>query len=294
LWNSQVANHQTGAFDRHAPLNTSAPQEGMDFPRHAGFFIRTWAEAYARTKEQVFLEAIEVMLARYEQKRHRQTGLIEMTQGSQVCVPAFSLSLAIDCDGAARKVPEPLATRLAKFAAREDRTFCALAHDLKGRKAFAAQVELATGHPTSYTSVWNAGYDSYTTAAVAVMCVSRYENTAYLGYRGLIADAADIYLDSLPDDSVDAWPMTFGHAITLQLGVFRSTGQTKYHHRAYALGEKAIELFWGDKPIPRASTKTSHYETITGCDTLALSLIELHLSNRHITAVRAPANTIDR
>jgi len=40
--------------------------------------------------------------------------------------------------------------------------------------------------------------------------------------------------------------------------------------------------------------KTDHYESITGADTLAMSLAELHLASQHITAVRAPDNTIDR
>ena len=34
----------------------------MDFPRHAGFFIRTWADAYAHTKNETFLEAIATVL----------------------------------------------------------------------------------------------------------------------------------------------------------------------------------------------------------------------------------------
>lgn len=56
----------------------------------------------------------------------------------------------------------------------------------------------------------------------------------------------------------------------------------------------AIELFFQDRPLPRASLKTGHYETITGGDTLALALIEVHLASLHITAVIAPDNTIDR
>ena len=47
-------------------------------------------------------------------------------------------------------------------------------------------------------------------------------------------------------------------------------------------------------PFPAAGVKSRHYETITGADTLALALIELHLQVLHITAVRCPPNTIDR
>ena len=295
LWNSQVADHKTGAFDRHASFHKSSPRPGMDFPRHAGFYIRTWAEAYAHTKDQTFLKAIEVMLTRYEAKRHTKTGLIEFKSGSPKANSALSLSLAIDCDGAAGKVPEPLRTRLAGFAAREDEVFCSLPHDLMAKSGFAMGLDLATGKSDgTFSSLWDAKYGAFTTAAIAMMCVSRYENTGKVGYRDLIIKAADAYLNTLPDEDTDAWPMTFGHAISLELAAFRATARDIYHKRAFKLGEIAIEKFFGDNPLPRAGLKTDHYESITGADTLALALTELHLTTLHITAVRAPVNTIDR
>jgi len=295
LWNSQIADHKTGAFDRHATIYESRPQAGMDFARHAGFYIRTWAHAYLHTREKIFLEAIDVMLSRFERKRHHKTGLIEISSGSSKASPVLSLSLAIDCDGAARKVPEPLRTRLAVFAGREDEVFCQLPHDLTNRKGFATAIDLATGEPDgSSSTLWNAEYGAFTTAAVAMMCVSRYENTGKSAYRDLIIAAADAYIDSLPTDDSDAWPMTFGHVISLELAAFRATACQKYYERAVGLGKIAVEKFFGDSPLPRASTKTSHYESITGPDTLALALAELHLATLAITAVRPPVNTIDR
>jgi hypothetical protein len=295
LWNSQIADHKTGAFDRHADFDNSTPVPGMDFARHAGFYIRTWAQAYAHTQDETFLKAIDVLLRRYEKKRHPKTGLIEFKSGSPTAHSILSLSLAIDCDGAARNLPEPLRTRLINFAATEDKIFCSLPHDLKNKKGFATQFDLVTGNPSgSYSSLWDARYGAFTTAAVAMMCVSRYENTGRIGYRDLIITAADAYMDLLPDDNSDAWPMTFGHAISTELAAFRVTARQKYHKRAFKLGEIAIEKFFGDSPLPRASLKSDHYESITGADTLVLALVELHLSTLHITAVRAPVNTIDR
>ena len=295
LWNSQVANHETGAFDRHGPLEERAPREGKDFPRHAGFYIRTWAEAYHHTQDKTFLEAIEVMLTRFEKKRDPNTGLIEMATGKTEAYPSLTLSLAIDCDGAARKVPEPLASRLADFAAGVDKVFCALPHDLAGRKGFVMKADKATGKPDeTYTPVWDAAYGQATTAMVAMMCVSRYENTGRVAYRDLITAAADIYMNSLPGEDIDAWPMTFGHAISLEVAAFRATAQGAYHLRAFELAGIAAKAFWGDSHLPRASLKSDHYEAITGADTLALAFIELDLSTLHISAVRAPANTIDR
>jgi hypothetical protein len=127
-----------------------------------------------------------------------------------------------------------------------------------------------------------------------MMCVSRYENTGTIGYRDLILAAADAYMNSLPGEDCDAWPMTFGQAISLELAAFRLSVSQKYHKRAFELGEIAVERLFDGNPLPRASLQTDHYESITGADTLVLALAELHLSTLHITAVRAPVNTIDR
>ena len=295
LWNSQIADHQTGAFNRHANLQESSPEAGMDFARHAGFYIRTWAEAFAYTGDKTFLNAIDVLLRRYEKKRHPKTGLIEVVSGSSKANSALSLSLAIDCDGAARKVPEPLRTRLRQFALREDEVFCSLPHDLKNTRGFALSFDLATGESDgSFSSLWDAKYGAFTTAAVAMMCVSRYHNTGKTEYRDLIVAAADAYMDSMPTAGVDAWPMTFGHAISLELAAFAATARQKHHEQAFKLGDSAIRIFFDNSVLPKASLKTDHYESITGADTLALALAELHLSTLHITAVRAPVNTIDR
>lgn len=295
LWSHQIADHSTGAFDRHAAFYEHGPRDGMDFPRHAGFCIRTWAVDYSHTKDPTMLSAIEALLGRFEKKRHPQTRLIEHRTGDPHAMPASSLSLAIDCDGAARRVPQPVSSRLRTFATREDEVFCAVPHDLKGEAGFVTSVEKATGKLVGdATPLWEARYGGYTTAQVAMMCVARYENTGKTGYRDLIIQAAEAYLKSIPRDDIDIWPMTFGHAISLQLAAWRHTARVEYLDSARALGNLAVEKFWQDNPLPRASSKTEHYESITGADSLALALVELHLSILHITAVNCPSNTIDR
>ncbi len=295
LWEHQIANQKDGGFDRHATYWKHGPRDNMDFPRHAGFFIRTWADAYAHTKTETFLEAIATVLRRYEQKRHPVTGLIENRRGKPNYVSTQTLSLAIDCAAAARRVPKPLATRLRAFVDREDEIFCAWKHNLASSSGFVVEADRATGAPSAERSPrWDAHYGGATTAMIGMMCVSRYENSGKVGYRDLIRAAADAYLDNHPAEGADAWPMTFGHAISLELAAWRSTAQRKYLDRARELGLMAIELFFQDRPLPRASLKTGHYETITGADTLALALVEVHLASLHITAVTAPDNTIDR
>ncbi|GMU20665.1 MAG: hypothetical protein AMXMBFR13_07620 [Phycisphaerae bacterium] len=306
LWEHQIGDHKTGAFDRHADYDKHGPGTGRDYPRHAGFYIRTWAEAHAKTKDPVFLTAIDTVLSRFERKRDPKTGLIPDRGESSIAAPLSSLSMAIDCWGAAGRLPEEMATRLRKFTTDEDAVFCALPHDLKTRRGFVETALRATGvasapagvlldgPPGPFTPLWDGMYGAYTTASVGMMCVARYENGGGTAYRDLIVAAADCYLTCDPTEDVDVWPMTMGHVISLELAAWRITAQERYFKRAEQLGLLALDLFWEDKPLPKASLKTGHYETITGCDSLALALFDLHLTTLHITAVSIPCNTLDR
>lgn len=224
--------------------------------REAGFRIRALAVGYARTKDEQFTRAIAGWLDRHE------------TSGSRDGTPSF----AIDCEGAAHRVPDPLASRLRAAAQQTDARF--------------------TAQPKAL--LWRGGDGAPTVAQIGMMCVSRYDNSGDGRYRNLIFSAADPYLNSLPNDEEDIWPMTFGHAISLQLAAWRHSADWKYMERARKFGDLAVEKFWGTNALPKASFKTEHYETITGADTLALALVELHLNVLHITAVRCPPNTIDR
>jgi hypothetical protein len=295
LWEHQIADHQSGAFDEAALLAGHSPRDGRDLARHAGFFIRTWAMAYAQTQEPQFLRATECLLARFEKKRDPKTGWIEAYRESAESWPSSTLSLAIDCDGAAHWVAEPLASRLRDFASREDGLVCGLPQELERRGGFAARVTVATGKPTGLvTPRWQARPGENTTAQVGMMCVARYDNTGQLGFRRLLLGAADAYLDSMPATGDDVWPGTFGQAISLLVAAWRHTARLEYLDRARALADFAIERYFDGNPLPRASLKSAHYESITGADTLALALAELHLQVLHITAVRCPPNTIDR
>jgi hypothetical protein len=132
---------------------------------HPGFYLRTCAAGYAGTTNAIFLRAIEDFAGRFEK--------------------SSSLSFAIDCDGAARALPEPLATRLRALAEKTDARLIALSRD--------ADMEI--------------------TPQTALMYVSRYENTGKVAYREVIHWAAEGHLISDPELS----PATLGHAISLQL-----------------------------------------------------------------------------
>jgi len=97
----------------------------------------------------------------------------------------------------------------------------------------------------------------------------------------------------VPEEDLDEWPMRFGNAKGRELAAYGLNSDKKYLDQATRIANLAIQLFWQDNPLPRASLKTGHYESITGPDTLALSLLELHATINKLT-IPIPSNTIDR
>jgi hypothetical protein len=277
LWEHQIANHKTGGFDRHAPYLEHGPVDGKDFPRHAGFYIGTWCYAWKHTKDETFLRAMETLLARFERKRVAKDGSLAATIGP------------LDCETAAAMVPEPLASRLRAFAAKEDALLLPeLRRQIEGQGGPALRPP-KPGVPPK----WSSGYSASTLASSAMFCLARFEQTSNPAYRDLLVAIADAYLGSRPEEDLDAWPMSFAHAISAQVAAYRFTSRPVYLEEASELARRAVDIFWQDSPLPRASLKTGHYETITGGDSLALALLEVHAVT-HGLPQRIPSNTIDR
>jgi hypothetical protein len=270
LWEHQIANHRTGGFDRHAPYFEHGPVDGKDFARHGAFYIGTWCHAWKHTTNEVFLRAIESILTRFERKRVQKDGSLAATLGP------------LDLEIAARMVPEPLASRLRAFAAKEDELILA---DLEKQLAGGTN----TGTPPKWQNVYSAG----TLSSTAMFCLGRYEQTGQAAYRELVVKIAGQYLGSRPDEDVDAWPQSFAHVISAQVAAHRLTKKTAFLDQALQFARMAVDIFWQDNPLPRASMQTGHYEAITGADSLALALLEVHAATHGLTN-RIPSNTIDR
>ena len=150
--------------------------------------------------------------------------------------------MAIECEAAADRLPEPLASRLRAFAAREDEVFCGLPHPLREGSGFLTSLEKTNGKPgPGCTPLWDARYGGFTTAQLALMCVARYDHTGKSGYRTLITNAANAYMNFNPPPEVDLWPMTLGHAISLQTAAWRHTAKADYLDCARQLASLAVE-----------------------------------------------------
>jgi hypothetical protein len=297
LWNHQISDHKTGAFSRHAmdiwdTAKTSA-RKGYEFPRHGGFYIATWAAAYERTKDPEMLKAIECLVDSFEARRNKTTGIIPAESNTPELVwPQSNLSLAIDLHDGAKKVPAPLAKKMRACAERIDGTFLAIRHELGADgNGFLKAVRASTLEPTdtytargiqkpgkkdSWTHTWETGYGESTDAQTAMLCLSRWQQVKLDGFKQLFLAAADRYLRRDPDLSITLYPGALADAIAVMVSAHRLTRDAQFLDRADVFAKTVLDVFFKDgSPLPRASSKHSHYETITRGDTLAMALLDL-------------------
>jgi hypothetical protein len=217
-----------------------------------GSSIRAFAAGWHHTKDPKFMQHIEVTLHELSFKK---------------LTPIAYFSIAIDCSAAAARMPEPIAAKLRATAQTHDESF------------------LTKPNPLG-TDYWQAPANRLTSAGMAMLCLSRYENSGNVKFRDLVISAADAYRRNPPPPDADISPRTFGHVISLQLAAWRHASKQEYLDSARSYADIAVKKFWtAGNPLPNS---------LDGADSLVLSLLDLHLSILHITAVRCPPNTIDR
>lgn len=301
LWEHQVFDQETGEFDRHASPHEHKPGRDYDLPRHAGMYILTWAKAFQYTQDDRFLHAIDVMLKHFETKRDPKTHLVPAWHDSDVAWPLSSMSMAVECHASARHLPQAIADRLRAFATAEDRAFLALDHD-PARRGYVVSAVRQTGEASGQigsdklqarTVMWGGEGGEATTAMVSLICVARHDQVPSDGYRKLILGAAKAYLNQRPEPGHDTWPLAVSQAISIEMAGYRLSGEKQYLDWARELAAEAVKTYWQDSPLPKASVKTDHYETLTGADSLAIAILDAATADTP-NATHVPENTIDR
>jgi hypothetical protein len=292
LWDHQIHDHVTGEFSRHARYDRHGTGTQNQYPRHGGFFIATWAEAYERTQDTLFLRAIRVIHDFYHRNRNPRSGAIPAEVGNprsnnRLLWPQSNLGLAIDLWDAAPKLPPELGRELREMASGIDGVYLEIPHDVSpGGRGFVSQAnagilaaeDVRGGGNRVYTDLWTTGYGQSTDANAANVCMLRYRQTGQEGYRRLILAAADRYLDPEPVTDFPVYPGSLGDVIHLLLNAHEITSDGIYLDRADHFARMAIDMFF-DKTsaLPKASSRHGHYEAITRADNLMMELLRLYL-----------------
>jgi hypothetical protein len=168
-----------------------------------------------------------------------------------------------------------------RCARRTDEVFLKMKHDPgpggAGLIAWAATNALEPESDRGRTRLWQTGYGEATSANFAMCCYLRWQQTRLEGYRKLVLATANSYLDSDPDWNLALHPSALADAIGVLLAAHRISGDAKFLDRADHFARIAVDLLFDDGPLPRATSRHDHYETITRCDTLAMVLLDLWL-----------------
>ena len=286
LWDHQIHEH-SGEFSRHAGWAEHRTGTKNEYPRHGGFYIAAWANAYERTKDPVFLKAIETLVDYFNQHSSKVTGAIPCSTNPNrqtIMWPESNLSLAVDLWDAAEKVTPELARKMRQRALKTDKVYLSLTHDFSpAGKGFVAganfnTLERLTEGPWTDTAIWATAYGKATDAQIAMLCYERYKQVKMDGYRKLVLDSAARYLYTEPDTSITLYPGSIADSIFHMLAAYKLTRQDYYLERADYFAAQAVSIFL-DKtsPLPKVSSspKYQHYETITGADDLMLALLDL-------------------
>ena len=289
LWEHQIYDQRTGEFSRHASYREHEPQRGNDYPRHGGFYVDTWAEAYRDTGDPVFARATEVLLDGFERRRSPRTGAFACCSREDrlhIMWPLSNVSLAVDLARAAAAFPGPLRARMFDVAENVDSIFLALDHSFGPEGiGFVTGADIHTlenfleGEWT-HTEPWVTGYGMSTDAQAANLLVERLRQLpagpTKDGYRALILASADRYLTSEPDVSRTIYPGSLGEVILHMLNAHELTGDARFAQRAEHFARLAVELFLEPgSALPKASTRHDHYEAITRADTMMMALLRL-------------------
>ncbi|MBM3890646.1 MAG: hypothetical protein FJ388_16150 [Verrucomicrobia bacterium] len=297
LWQHQIGDPKAGRYSRHAmniwDKDKVSGRVGYEFPRHGGFYIATWAAAFAHTKDKTMLTAIESLVDGYQKRRDPKSGAIPSATGhADLLWPQSNLSLAIDLWSSAPKVPSKIAAKMRDCAKGCDETFLKLAHDLSpDGPGFVKSAHTSTLEPgdvraqqqgtqkggrfEAYTQTWVTGYGLATDAMTAMLCLMRYQQVKRDGYKKLFLAAADRYLRRDPDLTITLYPGAVAEAIAVLIGAHRLTRDAKFLNRAEVFAKIACDVFFKDSPLPSASSKNDHYEAITRGDTLVMVLLDL-------------------
>ncbi len=300
FWDHQIADKQTGNFNRHAAWHKHGPNRDVEFPRYAGQMIITWADAYARPenadqpRRDEMLTAIRVVMGRMKHNMGlTKTGYLpaDSSLGLKVTWPNSIMELARCLDKARPLVPEDLAEEMRELALMQDRHVHQMPHTISEPKGgFATEVRTDNGEPyhkkrhdRAFSRTWTAGYGLSTHADIANRSYHRYlqlkdvQPELAQRYRTLIVAAAEHYLESDPRADKFLRPDAVAPAIELLLHTHDMTSEKRYLDRARHFADLGVQQFLDDaSPLPKASNEHEHYEAITGGPRLMLLLLRLY------------------
>ncbi len=300
LWLSQIGNRKVGDFSRHAGWEQYAPDTGAAYPRHAGFYIWAYANAYVQSRDPKYIRRAEVLIESRTGRRLGETSLL-VEPGAFEPEHSTDPTLRAALWEAAQLIPEcrlrweELVRELDEVAFRETAsgnstqksappTDPGAAARYAGMGANGRRLVTSGGTralSTTLSPVWEMSYGSCGLSGAALRDLTRYRQTGDRRFLEAALGTANLLLtEGLPQQREDLWPSVCGQVISLLLGLAKQPEiapekREHFESLAVSVADMAVGLF-SKNGLFRADGNANHYEAITGADDLLWSLLQLH------------------
>lgn len=264
---NHVVNLDTFAYNRHAdilkPLPTLRPPIAnyLDFPRHGGFYMQTWAFAYSKTRDDAYLDWIGRMLDHQQRIRLPESGLLPSNSTRDATSPSLgsTLSCAVSLWESVPLLGDTaLATRVADVA--------------QDYLATVARNLRAPAKPPGFTAAYGAG----AAAGSAMLQVHAYRLTSDERFLAAARATAEHYaaIQEVPDERhIPA--QVFGSIVNLMLDMEQLGIEGEWTEAAERYARQAVELLYHDG-LFRGATGLWYYESELWVSNLVYALVRLH------------------
>lgn len=304
MWMSQIGNKKVGDFSRHAGYFNYRAETGAAYPRHSGFYMWAYANAYAQTRDPKFINRVEVLIESRTGRRMQPVSLL-VDPGDFKPERSIHPTLRLMLWDAAGLVPERRETwrRLVRELDEED--FAQVKKQpssaprpapqpVTDKEKAAAEkykdmqrpgtILIASGGPRAISAtlspLWRMNYGSSGVSGHALLELTRYYQTRDSRFLKRAEELADRFVgEGIPKVKNDIWPGASGQVISLLVTLSREKAtpaekQKRYIAFAREVADMSIALF-SRNGLFRADGTSEHYEAITGADDLLWGLLQL-------------------
>jgi hypothetical protein len=300
---NHVTDLDTFHFDRHADLFKPMPDPrprgggGLDFPRHAGFYIYVWGFLYSKTQESKYAGWILKMIDHHWRFRDADGILPSTTRGSQAQIASAesTLSLGVSLLETAGILPNGnLKDRCQNVGEAYVTAVLRLSHQpTEGKFHASLQAKPGAERTPDYSEPYRYGYGGGFTADNANLLLAVHRMTKDNQALILAEDFASFYARNEPPP---AHEIVRAHVYASIIGLFTDlytiTGKRTHLEQAERYAKLAIErLFFSG--LFRGATAVDHYESDLMPGNLAYNLLWLEMAKSN-SATKAKPNYFNR
>lgn len=300
---NHVTDFETYHFDRHADLFKSMPEPrpkgggGLDFPRHAGFYIHLWAFAFEKTKDQKYANWVTNLIEHHWRARNEYGILPSTTRGSQsqTATVESTLSLAVSLLESAALLPSgALKDRCQNAGEAYANAVLQLPHrPSEGKFVTSFGIKTNPREKAEFGEPFRYGYGGGFTCDNASLLLAVHRLTGNKKAFELAEAFAAFYAQTNPPPAHEiVRTHVYASIIGLFTDLYALKKKSEHLQQAERYAQTAISrLFY--KGLLRGATAINHYEGDLMPGNLVYNLLWLH-SVKHQSAPPIPPNYFNR